>query len=182
MTDAELVRLARGGLRIAGEQLARRWSARVLAVCCARIGCRTAAEDLAQETLLRGLRGLAALDDPSKFGSWLRGIAIHVCGDWLRSRSAADIPFSRLTEEPFDPLDQSETPSERSEEADSRHRLMTEIDALPEELREVILLHYFDDRTYDDAAALLGVSRATVNSRLAKARETLARKLASLVP
>jgi len=181
MTDAELVCLARGGQRAATEQLARRWSARVLAVCCARIGCRSAAEDLAQETLFRGLRGLATLDNPDKFGPWLRGIAIRVCGDWLRSRATADIPFSRLGDDSLDPLDRAETPPERIEDEDSRRRLLDEIHALPEDLREVILLHYFDDLTYDDAAELLGVSRATVNSRLAKARELMARKLASLV-
>lgn len=181
MTDAELVCLARGGQRAAGEQLARRWSARVLAMCCARIGCSNAAEDLAQEVLFRGLRGLAALEDPAKFGPWLRGIALRVCGDWLRSRSTAEVPFSRLGNDPVDPLDQTETPPERLEDEDTRRRLLTEIHTLPEDLREVILLHYFDDLTYDETASLLGVSRATVNARLAKARELLARRLASLV-
>lgn len=166
---------------MAGEQLARRWAARVLAVCCARIGCGVTAEDLAQETLYRGLRNLAALQEPAKFGPWLRGIAIRVCSDWLRSRGVADVPFSRFVDRTFDPLDQTVSPPEQIEDDDTRRRLLAEVESLPDGLREVILLHYFDDLTYDDAAAFLGVSRATVNARLAKAREHLARKLASLV-
>jgi RNA polymerase sigma factor (sigma-70 family) len=181
MTDAELVCLARTGQRSAGEQLARRWSARVLALCCARTGSFVSAEDLAQEVLIRGLQGLGGLEDPAKFGPWLRGIATRVCSDWLRSRRQREVPFSRLSNEPCDPPDDAGSPAERLEADDTRRRLLSEIHALPDELRDVIWLHYFDDLTYDQAADLLGVCRATVNSRLAKARDLLARKLSELV-
>lgn len=180
MTDAELVCLARSGQHFAGEELARRWSARVLALCCARVGCIKTAEDLAQETLFRGLRGLSTLDDPAKYGPWLRAIATRVCFDWRRSRATRDVPFSRLGDQEPDPIDPALSPAEFLEGDDARRRLLTEVDALAEELREVILLYYFDDRTYEETAELLGVSRATVNSRLSKAREVLARRLSSL--
>jgi RNA polymerase sigma-70 factor (ECF subfamily) len=181
MTDAELVRLARDGQASAYEQLARRWSARVLAVCCARVGRASAAEDLAQEALLRGLQHLHALEQPEKFGAWLRGIAARVCIDWLSARGHNPQPFSSLVNGAVDPPDGAETPAEHLEREDTRQRLLSEIHALPDDLREAILLYYYDDVTYLDLADVLGVSRATVNSRLAKARELLARRLAFLV-
>src|SRR3954453_6750100 len=112
MTDAELVRQAvgggrrrtgrRGGGGAAGgggvtsayEALVRRWAARVTGVCHARVGRAAAAEDLAQETLLRGLRALPTLQDPAKFGHWLCGIAHRTCLDYLKSPRRADVSLS----------------------------------------------------------------------------------------
>src|ERR687896_490013 len=95
-SDGELVRQARAGDAAAYGQLARRWAARVLAVCHARVGRagRAAAEDLAQESLLRGLRGLPTLADPDKFGPWLCGIASRTCLDWLKKRERTEVSLT----------------------------------------------------------------------------------------
>ena len=179
MTDAELVRLARDGQVTALEQLAHRWAARVLAVCRARLGSLSAAEDAAQETLLRGFQSLHSLEHPEKFGAWLRGIAVRVCCDWLQNRRNHEQP--RTFDNGFEPLDVADPPVQQLEHTESRQKLLSEVLALPEELRETILLYYFDDVTYLDLAEMLGVSRATVNARLAKARSLLAKRLAHLV-
>jgi RNA polymerase sigma-70 factor (ECF subfamily) len=52
--------------------------------------------------------------------------------------------------------------------------------ALPEAYREAILLYYYDDVTYQEMAAILGVSTATVNARLTKARAMLRERLSEL--
>ncbi len=181
MSDAELVRLAIDGQRSAYEQLVRRWGRRIVAVCRARIGVG-AAEDLAQETLLRGWQHLNELEQPEKFGAWLRGIAVRVCLDWLKSAAAR----SRTSQSGLlVPIEQAiaevESPDHDAARIDEQKRILSEIDNLPEELREVILLYYYDDVTYQELADLLGVARATINARLAKARSMLARRLSSLV-
>jgi len=183
MTDAELVRQARDGQPTAYEQLVRRWSARVLAVCHARVARRDVAEELAQEALLRGYESLASLEAPEKFGAWLRGIAGRVCLDWLKARQSSQVPFSTLGDGRFEQVipDGSEDRIRQIEQDEHARHLLGEIESLPEELREVILLYYYEERTYDDLASLLGVSKATVNARLAKARDVLRRRLASTV-
>jgi RNA polymerase sigma-70 factor, ECF subfamily len=186
MTDAELVRRACEGERTAQEQLVRRYAPRLLAVCRARIGRHEAVEDLAQEALLRGLTRLESLEDPLKLGAWLRGIAVRVCQDWLRGRTRRQIPLSAMNgESTTDGMCQLADDSlphpqqiERQEQCDD---LLRAIDALPDELREPLLLFYYDEITYDQIAAMLGVSRATVNARLARARGQLARRLAHLM-
>src|SRR5690349_13671655 len=95
MTDGELVRQTLAGTTAAYGTLARRWSARVLAVCHARVG-RSAAEDLAQEALLRGLRALPTLADPERFGAWLVGIAVRTCLDWLKSSQRTEVSLDAL--------------------------------------------------------------------------------------
>src|SRR5215217_6243253 len=97
MTDGELVRQVLAGMTAAYGPLARRWAPRVLAVCHARVG-RAAAEDLAQEALLRGLRALPTLADPDKFGPWLLGIAARTCLDWLKSVKRTEVSLDALAD------------------------------------------------------------------------------------
>src|SRR4051794_40946171 len=96
MSDGELVRQTLAGRTEAYEELVRRWTGRVMALCHARIGRADIAEDMAQEALLRGYRSLRTLSTPDKFGSWLCGIAVHGCLDWLKAKERTQIPFSAL--------------------------------------------------------------------------------------
>lgn len=181
MTDGELVRQAVQGVGGASEELARRWAARVLAFCRARVSHLHTAEDLAQEALLRGVRGLPSLAAPEKFGSWLCGIAVRVCLDWRKAKQTQQVPFSVLShdgrdEEPVPASGATEAP-DAAEQAEERRRLLAEIERLPELHRETLLLYYYHDVTYRDIADMLGVSTATINARLTEARALLRRRL-----
>jgi RNA polymerase sigma-70 factor (ECF subfamily) len=180
VSDADLVRQARAGRTTAYEELVRRWAGRITALCHARVKRAHLADELAQETLLRGFRALHTLADPERFGSWLCGIALRACLDWLKCKQNAQVPFSVLGPA-YDPDEelrphQSGTVAqlERDEE---RRQVLVEIEALPEEFRTVIMLYYYQDHTYRDLGKLLGVSAATVNARLTKARALLRTRL-----
>lgn len=134
--------------------------------------------DLAQEALLRALRGLHSLQEPEKFGPWLRGIAKRVCLDWLKTRPRAAVPFSVLSRDGRHVekvgIPGTETPMERQEQERELHDAVA---ALPEECREVLLLYYYQDVTYQELAELLSVSSATINARLTRARALLRDRL-----
>jgi RNA polymerase sigma-70 factor (ECF subfamily) len=179
MTDGELVRQTLAGRTEAFEELVRRWSGRVTALCHARVSRGSAAEDLAQESLLRAFRALATLAEPEKFGPWLCGIATRTCLDWLKAKERTQVPFSTLVQDRHvdQVLGRPTAEEPELDRADELHRLMTEVEALPEECREVVMLYYYEDLTYRDLARLLGVSPATVNARLTRARNLLRERL-----
>lgn len=182
MTDGQLVRSALRGDRIACESLVTRWSARVLAVCHARVARRDVAEELAQESLLRGMRGLQTLGEPEKFGPWLCGIAARVCHDWRKQKQSSQVPFTSLAADGwFDELATAtvEPPDASAERADELARLMSEVESLSESHREVLMLFYYQEMTYQAMAELLGVSTATINARLTQARAILRERLSS---
>lgn len=181
-TDSDLVRRAQGGERTAYEQLVRRWSARVLAVCHSRVRSCHTAEELAQEALLRGFRSLATLDDPGKFGPWLCGIAQRACLDWLKSGQARQVSLDALADGHAGswPATDGDSPYETAAHADDLRQLMAEVEALPEPYREVIMLYYHGEGTYQDLAQVLGVSAATVNARLTKGRAMLRERLSGM--
>jgi RNA polymerase sigma-70 factor (ECF subfamily) len=179
-SDAELVRQTCAGRNEAYTELVRRWAARITALCHARVRRAHIADDLAQDTLLRGFRALHTLNDPERFGAWLCGIALRICLDWLKAKKNSQIPFSALGDEhqPTDFLhDPSDSVARQMERDDDCRQLSAEIEALPDEYRQVVLLYYYEDVTYREVAALLGVSTATVNARLTKARALLRARL-----
>jgi RNA polymerase sigma-70 factor (ECF subfamily) len=180
MSDAELVRQTLAGRTDAYTELVRRWAARITALCHARVGRAHVADDLAQDTLLRGFRSLHTLNDPERFGAWLCGIALRICLDWLKAKKNAQIPFSALGDNnhPNEFLqDPTASVSNQMEREDERRELLAQIEALPEDYRKVVMLYYYEDVTYRDVADVLGVSTATVNARLTKARALLRTRL-----
>jgi RNA polymerase sigma-70 factor (ECF subfamily) len=179
MTDGELVRQTLAGRTQAFEELVRRWAARLTAVCHARVSRGDTAEDLAQESLLRAFRALRTLAEPDKFGPWLCGIATRTCLDWLKAKARTQVPFSTLVQDRHidQVLGRPSTTEPELDREDELRRLMTEVEALPEECREVVMLYYYQDLTYRDLAQLLGVSPATINARLTRARSLLRERL-----
>ena len=178
-SDAELVRQTCAGRTEAYTELVRRWAARVTALCHARVGRAHVADDCAQEALLRGFRSLNTLHDPERFGPWLCGIAARASLDWLKARQNAQVPFSALgpghsPDEFLQGRPGGEADVDRDDEC---RRLLEEVEALPEECRKVVMLYYYEDVTYCDVARTLGVSVATVNARLTRARALLRARL-----
>jgi RNA polymerase sigma-70 factor (ECF subfamily) len=182
MSDADLVRQTLAGQNAAFEELVRRWSPRTLAVCHSRVGSRHAAEDLAQESLLRAFRGLASLAEPAKFGAWLKGIAVRTCLDWLKARQTSQVPFTALGPncKAEDLAAEQGSCEEALDRREAHQRLLVEVQLLPEEYRETLLLYYYQDVTYRELAEQLGVSPATVNARLTKARALLRERLSGI--
>ncbi len=170
-SDAALVREALSGRTGAYAMLVHRWSARVLAVCHGRVGNASTAEDLAQETLLRALRALGSIREPERFGSWICGIATRTCLDWLKSK--------QRTEVSIDPAETpaAQVPSHGESSNDSWDQLYQEIEQLPAECREVLMLYYYSESTYQELGEMLEVSAATINARLTKARKLLRHRL-----
>ncbi|MGB0760610.1 MAG: RNA polymerase sigma factor [Rubripirellula sp.] len=172
-TDGELVREAISGQSSAYALLVHRWSARVLAVCHGRVRNTTAAEDLAQETLLRAFRTLSSIREPDRFGSWVCGIATRTCLDWLKAKQRTEVSIEHLETKDH----RSDSPPEGGKD-ESWNLLSRQIEQLPSEYREVLMLYYYGNSTYQELAELLGVSSATINARLTKARQILRTQLA----
>jgi hypothetical protein len=128
------------------------------------------AEDLVQEALLRAYLGLSQLRDPARFGAWLCGIAVNLAKMRLRRRALE----ARVVAEPS--LDG------RFEDRELLRLVRDAVDVLPAGQREVVLMHYIDDLSCDEIAALLGSSPGAVRVRLHRARQQLREELAVLAP
>ncbi len=173
ISDADLVRQATNGHRSAYDDLVRRYAGKMFALCVSRISNRSLAEDMVQETFLRGYRNLRTLEDPTKFGSWLYGIALRTCLDWLKSKKRTEVPLSALGDSWDGPYASSYAGESNAEREEPREKVFGALTKIPEEYRDVVYLYYFDKRPYREIAETLGIAPATVNLRLSKARAML---------
>jgi RNA polymerase sigma-70 factor (ECF subfamily) len=172
-SDADLVRQVCAGRNEAYGELVARYAGKVYAVCRAKVWRSDMTGDLVQQALLRGFQDLARLENPADFGHWLCNVARNVCTAWLRKSERSELTNGSLEYAVQD------TGLSGVDDHDEVQNLMREVRRLPEELREVVTLYYFLDVTHQELAEFLGVSRAAVNARLARARKALRDRLGS---
>ena len=123
-----------------------------------------AAEDAASDGLCEALSGIKALQDPSCFGPWLRTIVIR------KARSGRKWTSWEVVPDCQDPGDRPDEQLARRELAEVLHDAVCH---LPEALREVIALHYFEGYAPADAALLLDLPAGTFRRRLHDGRKRL---------
>ena len=111
---------------------------------------------------------------------------MRTCLDWLKSPKRGEVSFDALAGAGGDrgPTCAATDDSDRQAASDRREqaeRLTREVERLPQPYREVLMLYYYqaDGCTYRDLAELLGVSAATINARLTKARQMLRSRMMS---
>ncbi len=161
------------------EALVREHSRLVYRIAYAVLRCHHDAEDATQETFVRVLRfssKLAAVEDPK---TWLARIAWRVAVD--RSRQLGrkrEIPLED-PERPVAEVASSEAPADETRQGDQISAMLEKlIAALPEKLREPLILSTIEEMSPREVAATLGISEAAVRSRVFRARQILREKLA----
>ncbi len=164
------------------EDLVRQHSRLVYRIAYAALRSHHDAEDATQETFLRVLRyshKLATVENPK---TWLARIAWRVAVDRSQQRGRRrEIPI----EDPERPTNEMPSWDASAEEAVHGSQvgalLGPLIAALPQKLREPLILSTVDEMSPREVAATLGISEAAVRSRVFRARQILKEKLTERV-
>ncbi|MFZ0317748.1 MAG: RNA polymerase sigma factor [Candidatus Sulfotelmatobacter sp.] len=163
------------------ESLVREHSRLVYRIAYAILRSHQDAEDATQETFLRVMRYSHKLATVENQRTWLARIAWRVAVDRSQRRSrrreiAIDDPESSV----------QETPSSESTVHDAIHgsqvgALLEKImAALPEKLRQPLILSALEEMSPGEVATTLGINEAAVRSRVFRARQILREKLGRL--
>ena len=129
--------------------------------------------EIAQDSIADGFLSRDAcrgdVSEPAVFGRWLRGIAKNKYLNWSRSRTRRERRVQLVAPEIL-----SETAADADESVDPRlERLRSEIMRLPRKQREVVLMHYLEETSVADVAAVLSATPKAVEGRLYQARRRL---------
>jgi RNA polymerase sigma-70 factor (ECF subfamily) len=176
-TDGELVTRAAGGERAAFVAIYQRYHTGIYRFARSMTGSATMAEDVTQEVFLVLIRELKRYDpDRAALGTYLYAVARNVSRHRLRRERRfvqLDLPTAkepRTTDDPSGPMMQSQAVA----------RVRALIRGLSSRYREVLILCDLHGLSYEAAAAALDAPVGTVRSRLHRARQQLAERLAQV--
>ena len=129
------------------------------------------AEDLTQETLLRGWQSRERLRDQRAARVWLFRIATNLWTDQLRR--------GRFRPETLDtePACPRPLPDTKSDEQESVRLALAAMDQLPPRQRQVLYLITCENMAREEVAAILGISDTAINANLSLARREMRRRL-----
>ena len=148
-----------GGDAAALGELLGRWRSRLYAFLSRRAG--EAADDLFQETWLRVVRAAGSFDPGRRFSTWLFQIANNLCRDRARRRAVEEGWRESMRSDA-----RHESAPRPAPALDLRIDMHRRVSALPERLREVLLLRYYHQLSEEEIAEIVGIPRGTVKSRL----------------
>jgi RNA polymerase sigma-70 factor, ECF subfamily len=174
-TDEQLFDRYRRGDRTSFATLMERHHRELFHFLVRFVGNRAAAEDIFQETFLQVHRSAAGFDIERRFRTWLFTIAANKARDLLRAqvRHPATPLQAMVTpgdEESGQFIDfvpaAGDLPAEAMERREMAQRVRSTVMDMPANLREILLLSYFNQFPYNQISDILGVPLGTVKSRL----------------
>jgi RNA polymerase sigma-70 factor (ECF subfamily) len=127
------------------------------------------ADDVLQEVWLAVFRALPRLADPAALAAWLYRIARDKASvEWRGRPPERSLDVSDFVEEP------SQDSEFRQEDAQEIH---ASLDQLSPEQREILVLRFLEDMSYEQIARVTGCPIGTVRSRLYYAKSALRRAI-----
>ena len=182
LADVELARRCEKGDETAWASLVERYQRKIWHVAFQFTGRADEAEELTQEIFLHLLKALRSFDSEGSLPAWIQRVARNYAIDHYRRRRRER---SLVTEgEDYEDAVRL-TPDERGatdphrtlEDKDRARFLRAQIDKLPVELAQAVILRDLQGMSYDEMATSLRVPLGTVKSRINRGRVELARRL-----
>jgi len=176
MEEAALIQRVRDGENDLFYELIRPYERRVYSAAMAILRNPADAEDVAQEAMLKAFRHIRQFRAEARFSTWLIQIAVNEAR-MRRRKGHADLmePIADIRDDegnytPRDFADWREIPSESLERKEIREKLAEALASLGEIYREVFVLRDMQHLSIEETARALGISTASVKTRLRRAR------------
>ena len=170
LSDAELVAAVLAGDIDSFSGLVRRYQDTCTRFAVRMLGSRVDADDALQSAFMRAYRGLRSCKDPARFGGWLYQIVVNECRTYASRQRRRDLRFPPDT----DAIERAVAPGPEEEvERDAGGHIERALSMLPSDQREAFLLKHVEELSYDEMAAMTGVSVPALKMRVKRACDGL---------
>lgn len=184
--DWDLARLAAGGDEQAYAVLIGRHQNPIHAFIFRSVGDEETAKDLTQEVFLKAWFALNRVRERARFTTWLSQIAVNLCRDHAKSKTARNAHVTYSLTRDRDDADGEErdfphpdvSPDRQAQFHETMESLNRAIHCLPVDLREAFLLGAVDHLPHKEVSTILGISSKAVEVRIYRARRILVERLA----
>lgn len=166
-SEEQLVKRSCQGDTAAYAELIHRHSRRAFSICFGMTGHQQDAEDLTQQTLIKGFKKLSHLKKTQSFGPWINRVAKHTCVDHLRRAQRKRDGVSEYAQAKGAEL------ANAPDQAKDFSGLLHALKKLKPEDRTALSLFYFEGQSARRVARQLNTSESTLLVRLSRARKKL---------
>lgn len=171
-TDKQLVRRVLDGDDQAYRTLVERYQHMVYTLGVRMLGDPELAEETAQDVFVKAYTALGTFRGAAKFSTWLYKIAYHRLLDEAdRERRRRSWRGDAAIRQPDHPAAEDTWRLLMAEER--RHWVLRALEALEPDDRDILSLHYLQQQSIKEVAAITGIRAGTVKVRLHRARERL---------
>ena len=172
--DRELVDRVLRGDDTAFEYLFNRYRDAIHRLFVQRLGGSNDADDLLQETFIKVYINLHRYRPDYTFGQWVYTIARNTFIDFVRKRQE-ELPIDERFASPPSP---SPTPEESFINLQQRSQIEHYLERLTPRYRQLIVMRFFEEYSYEEIAAKLALPLGTVKTQIHRAREQMCRLIA----
>lgn len=184
--DVQLMLRVREGQEDAFGELVSRYQNRLVSLFMHLVGDSAVAEDLTQEVFLRIYRARNGYEPTAKFSTWVFRIAQNLASNTRRSKGRRKEVQLKTTESgpmgarPHEQLLKEKSalmPARLADRGELQEHVRSAIETLNERQKLALLLHKFEEMSYEDIAETMELSPSAVKSLLSRARESLRARL-----
>jgi RNA polymerase sigma-70 factor (ECF subfamily) len=185
-SDAQLVARTLAGDDRAFELLVLKYQRRIQRLIARMVRDVDLVEDIAQESFIRAYRALHQFRGDAQFYTWLYRIAVNTAKKTLLDLkhdpllTEAALRPAGDDDETFQPGNEpiaEETPESLLAAREIATAVQAALDALPEDLRQAVILREIEGLSYEDIATVMACPIGTVRSRIFRAREAISARV-----
>lgn len=174
--DKKTIRDFRSGENEQFGDLAERYRQKILFYLWHLVGSKEEAEDILQDVLMKVYKSMDRFDNRKHFSSWIYRIAHNEAINHLKHRNRArSISWEDIVnvKDRLETSDHEDSPQERWVRSERRIEVRQALQKLPQRYREVLLLRYYFEKSYEEIAEIIDKPRNTVGTLISRAKSKL---------
>ena len=183
MDDKELVANIINKDQNAFKQLFEQYKDFVYNICYRMSGNREEAEDITQDVFIKIFHSVEKFRGDAKLSSWIYRIAVNTCLKKERSKKLnywVSLEFMFQDKEEFQPMSGDKLPDQLVEISEAEQIVQHAIQQLPGRQRTALILHRYENLSYQEIAQIMEISLSAVESLQHRAKHNLTKKLVPL--
>ena len=135
-------------------------------------------DDLLQNIFIKVYRNLNEYDTSLLFSSWIYRISHNEMIDWYRrEKRRATLSLDDEAHDIVSKLMSEDDLTERFSNEEQKQYIINSLNTLDEKYKEILLLRFFEDKSYDEIADILQIPPGTVAVRINRAKKQLQQTL-----
>jgi RNA polymerase sigma-70 factor, ECF subfamily len=175
-SDNELVKMIQRDDPRTYRELVKRYRNKMFAYLYRMVGNKDEVEDLLQNVFIKVYRNINRFDTERKFSSWIYRIAHNEAVNYLKKKGRkhfVSLEDIETTKDKLDTASLAKSPIDAWISKELKKEMLEALDKLPPKYKEVLILRYFLDKSYDEMSEILGKPVNTVGTLLNRAKNKL---------